>query len=144
MSIPWYIYAMFAAVLWGVHYPLLGRAMTVISPITAYWIPTVIMVLGLPFFYKRLIIDFQDVWNATLDVKLSVIAITFTGFAASYTLYKAIQLHNAVHASLIEIAYPIFVALFAYLIFKENHLTWEVMVGGAFIMIGTILVIINS
>lgn len=140
----WWMYALLAALLWGVYYPLLDRAMTVISPITAYWIPMSIMILGLPFVYKQLLSDLQATWNATLGVKLSVILIPIIGLIATYSVFKSIQMSNATYTSLIEIAYPIFVAIFAYLLFQENHLSWQIVLGGAFILTGTMLVIISS
>jgi len=137
----WYIYALGAAIIWGVHYNLLARAMTTISPLTAYWMPTTIMVLGMPLFYKTLYKDLQSIIAADWKVQLAVSIISFTSFAATMCLYKAIQSHNAVHASLIEITFPVFVAIFAFVFFGQNHFSVGTIIGGLLIMLGAGIII---
>jgi len=144
MTIPWYLYAFAASVLWGLHYNIIAKSLTVISPLTAYWVPTTIMMAGLPFFYKTLVADYHAVMASTNDVKAAVVAMSFTSFAASVLLYKAIAGSNATLASLIEISYPIFVVIIAFLFFNENHITPYVLLGGALVMIGTGIVIYGS
>ena len=138
---PWYAYAITAAVVWGIHYNLLARAMTTISPISAYWLPTIIMLVGLPFFGKTLWEDYSKVLHSTWDVKTSVALIMFTSLIASLSLYKAIQLHNPVHAGLIEITYPVFVTIFAFALFGQNNLNWSTALGGALILAGAGIII---
>ena len=144
MTIAWYIWALAAAILWGIHYPLVGKALTTISPITVYFIPSILLFVSLPLYYKTLIGDYHSLMEASTTVKLSTIAVMFTSIAASVLLYKAIHGSNATLASLIEITYPVFVALFAFLIFKENHMNWSVAFGGLLIMVGTGLIIYNN
>ena len=141
---PWYGFALTAAVVWGLHYILIDRALTTISPITAYWMPTLIMVLGLPFFSDTLIKDFKAVYVADWTVQLSVAIIAFTSFIASMSLYKAIQLHNPVHASLIEMSYPVFIVIFSYLILKENHFDLPTMIGGGLMMSGAAVIVYHN
>jgi len=118
--------------------------MTVLSPLTAYWMPTIIMVLGLPFFYKQMISDWQTAMTATWDVKLAVGTIMFTSFMASWCLYKAIQMHNPVHAGLIEMMYPIFVATFGLLLFQENHFDLPTIIGGLLILGGAGIIVYSQ
>lgn len=132
----WWMYATAAALIWGIHYNLLHKAMGTISPITAYWMPTIIMVLGLPWLGKQLVADFKATLAADPMTQFAVSVIMFTSFAASYSLYKAIQMHNPVHAGLLEITYPIFIAVFALIIFQENHFNWGTIVGGFLIILG--------
>lgn len=141
---PWYVYALIAATIWGVHYLLLSRVLTTVTPLTAYWMPTTIMMLGLPFFYQTLWTDFKKVLVAEPIVQLSTVLITFTSFAATIALYKAIQSHNPVHASLIEITFPLFIATFALVLFNENHFTWSTVTGGLLIMAGSGLIIYSN
>lgn len=138
----WWMYASIGAMLWGVHYVLLERAMTVAQPITVYIIPNVLLIITLPFWYKIVIEDYKNIMAAGMDVKASVVAIMFTSIIASLLVYKSISLSNATLASLIEIAYPVFVAIFAYVIFGENHLThWTNILGGLLIFSGAGLVV---
>ena len=142
MTIAWWGWALIASVVWGVHYNLIGKALTVASPITLYWLPSILLIAALPFYYKILVEDYYKIIAATADVKVSVVVMIFTSIIASLALYKAVAGSNATIASLIEISYPVFVALFAYLIFGENHLTsWHFVVGGMLILVGTGLVI---
>jgi drug/metabolite transporter (DMT)-like permease len=140
----WWMYATLAAMIWGVHYPLVGKALTTISPITVYFIPSIVLFAFLPFYYKTLISDYHSLMAGDVSVKISAFALMFTSIAASLLLYKAIYGSNATVASLIEITYPVFVALFAFIIFNENHLTWNVAAGGMLIMAGTGLIIYNN
>jgi len=142
--VSWFLYAFTAAILWGVHYNIVGKSLTVMSPITVYFIPNIILIATLPFYYKTLVTDYQSLMVADTTVKLSTVGVMFTSIAASILLYKAIHGSNATLASLIEITYPIFVALFAFILFKENHMNWSVVFGGLLIMAGTILIVYNN
>jgi drug/metabolite transporter (DMT)-like permease len=135
------MYALSAAVIWGIHYNLLSKSMTVITPLTAYWLPSVLMIAGLPIFYKTLVADYYAVMAAPLEVKISTIVIAFTSVMASVALYKAIQMHNPTHAGLIEITYPIFIGMFGILLFKEHHIDVWTLVGGALILAGSSVII---
>ena len=68
----------------------------------------------------------------------------FTSFAASYCLYKAIQLHNPVHAGLIEMTYPIFIGVFALILFQENHFDLSTIIGGAMILAGSGIIVYSQ
>lgn len=51
-------------------------------------------------------------------------------------IYAAIKGKNATAAGLIEISYPLFIAFFAWAIFRNNQLSMPVIIGGAFILFG--------
>ena len=140
----WWMFACLAALTWGFHYNILAKAMTTISPLTAYWMPTTIMMLGLPFFGKQVWSDLQSTYVAPLEVKISVATIAFTSLLASICLYKAIQMHNPVHAGLIEVTYPLYIALFAALFFNQNHLNIGTVIGGVLILLGAVIVIYTN
>ena len=55
---------------------------------------------------------------------------------ANILVYWSIQQKNATVASLIEVSYPLFVALFSYVLFREAQLTTGAMIGGALIIAG--------
>ena len=137
----WWMFAISAALVWGVHYVLLGRALTAVSPITMYWLPTVPLTLMLPFYYKTLVSDYNTLMSSTQDVKISAGIAMCTSVLASVLLYKAIHSSNATYASLIEITYPIFVVIAGWLIFDETHLSMPVIIGGLLVMLGTGIII---
>lgn len=140
----WWMLALGAALTWGVHYVLLGRALTAISPITMYYLPSLPLLVALPFFYKDLVSDYHSLMSSTFDVKISALIATFTSLIGAIFLYKAIHSSNATVASLIEIAYPVFVVIASWLIFGENHLSVPVVIGGLFVLFGTGLIIYSS
>lgn len=140
----WYLWALLGAIIWGVHYPLLGKVLQVVSPITAYFIPTILLLLGLPFYYKTLISDVQAILASPLEIKAMTAVIAFTSIIGSISVYKAIHGSNATLASLIEITYPLCVALFAYFVLKETHLSVIDIVGGVLIISGTGIIIWNA
>jgi hypothetical protein len=88
MIISWYIWALGAAIIWGIHYPIVGKALTTISPITVYFIPSIILFAALPFYYKTLISDYHSLMSADISVKISTLVLMFTSIAASLLLIK--------------------------------------------------------
>ena len=59
-------------------------------------------------------------------------------------LYLAVRGRNATLASLIEISYPAFVAVFAWLLFREWQLNAGVLFGAVLVVTGSVLIIVNS
>ena len=139
--IAWWMYALFGALIWGAHYNLIAKAMTVASPLTIYTIPNILLFISLPFWYKTLAEDVQAILASDWDIKATVLAMMFTSILGTVAVYKAIHTSNATLASLIEITYPVFVALFAMVFFHQNHFTWPVALGGLLIMTGTGVII---
>ncbi|MEW6330377.1 MAG: EamA family transporter [Pseudomonadota bacterium] len=144
MRIPWYVTAIGAALVWGVHYPLVDHALKKLSLVSVLLLTALpIVALGL-FFHRTLAADYA-VW-VTLDTgpKLRVLALALTSLLGSVLLFLSIAGKNATLASLIEISYPVFVALFAWLLFREVHVNASVLVGGLLVFAGVALIIINN
>jgi drug/metabolite transporter (DMT)-like permease len=59
-------------------------------------------------------------------------------------LFLSIASKNATLASLIEISYPVFVAVFAYLLFREIHVNPSVIIGGLLVFAGVAMIIWNN
>lgn len=139
--ITWWMYAIFASLVWGLHFNFIAKAMTVASPITVYALPSFLLALALPLWYKTLAGDLQRIWSLDWNDKSIIGATMITSILGTVAAYKAIHSSNATIASLIEITYPIFVAIFAMLLFHENHLNWPIVFGGSLIMAGTGVII---
>ena len=58
--------------------------------------------------------------------------------------YMAIGAKNPTLASLIEISYPLFVVLFTWLFFREFQLNLMSVVGGAFVISGVAMILLNT
>lgn len=144
MQIPWYVTAIGAALVWGVHYPLVDHALKKLSLVSVLLLTTLpIFVLAL-FFHRTLAADYA-VW-ATLDAgpKVRVLALALTSLLGSVLLFLSIAGKNATLASLIEISYPVFVAVFAWLLFREIHVNTRVIIGGLLVFAGVAMIIWNN
>lgn len=140
----WWMWAIVASTVWGVHYNIVAKSLSVASPITVYFIPNIMLMVTLPFWYRTLVEDYNTIVASSWDTKLSVFIVMFTSIIASVAVYKAIHASNATYASLIEISYPVFVAIFAFLIFKENHFNPSIIIGGLMIMVGSGIIVWNN
>lgn len=144
MRLPWYIAALGAALVWGLHYPLIDRALKHISAFSVLFLTAVGVIALAPFYYQRLALDYATLKTLPGGARLQVLAIALTSVAGSLLLFVSIQDKNATLASLIEISYPLFVALFAYAVFGERALTPGVLAGGALIFAGVALIVARN
>lgn len=142
--LPWYLTALAAAVVWGIHYPLLDHALKRIS------LPTVLLLTALPivligaFFHRQIAQDWLVVRALPTMEQVAIAAIMLTSSSASVLLFLSIGAKNATLASLIEITYPLFVALFAYLLFREVTLSLPILFGAALIFFGAGVIIFST
>ena len=49
----WWMYALLGSLVWGLHYNFISKAMTVASPLTTYILPSVALLISIPFWYKE-------------------------------------------------------------------------------------------
>lgn len=78
----------------------------------------------------------------TAAVSLPLIGLTLvTATAAALSILGSIQLLGADKSAVLEISYPLFVALFSVLLFR-GQLHFEVVLGGAFIFIGAAIIVL--
>lgn len=144
---PWWVFSIIAAIIWGLHFNLVVKVSQVLpkdiyTPLTIFFITSVSMLLILPVIHQRIYSNLEMLWHAGNDMRISVIVLVFTAIIAANLLYVAMQLSpNVTIASLLDITYPVFVALIAWLLYRENHLDWSVLVGGALIFSGAMIII---
>ena len=144
MHLPWYVPAIAAAVVWGLHYPLIEHALRRVS------LPTVVLLSALPMalvalaFPARLAADWRALAVLPVGERWLIGLIAVTSLAGTVLLYLAVRGRNATLASLIEISYPAFVAVFAWLLFREWQLNAGVLFGAVLVVTGSVLIIVNS
>lgn len=142
----WALYAIIAAVLWGVDYALTEKALQSIR------FP---MLLGIELFFGFLtmlgIAIFSGSYKSDLSglfssgkTMLLVIAIVVAFNIANMFIVLSIGDKNATVSGLIEISYPLFIALFSWLFFKENNLSAGAIFGGIFILGGVSLIYFSN
>lgn len=142
--IPWYIAALGAAVMWGIHYPLIGHALKYVSLPTVLAITVLpLFVLG-PFFVRPVLADLQVLGGLGWGNRALILAIALTSLLGTVFLYLAIGGKNATLAAVIEISYPVFVALFTWLLFREAHINASVLAGGALVFAGVAIIILGN
>lgn len=144
MQLPWYITAIGAALVWGIHYPLVDHALKRISVVSVLLLTALPVVLAAPFFYRTIAADFTMWKTMETGAKGMVLALALTSLLGSVLLFLSIAGKNATLASLIEITYPVFVAMFAFVLFRETHLTPSVIAGGLLVFAGVGLIIWNN
>lgn len=143
-QIPWYMAAVGAAVMWGVHYPLIGYALKHVSMPTVLALSLLPLFVLAPFFYRPVLQDIQVIAGLDWGARALILAIALTGLMGTVFLYLAIGGKNATLAALIEISYPVFVAIFAWLLFREVHVSTHVLLGGALVFSGLAVIILGS
>jgi drug/metabolite transporter (DMT)-like permease len=135
--------AVLAAVLWGLTYCLDERVLSSLSVFRLYFLHCLCGVL-----VAGLILLAQGVSPAalfTIDTSRSspaLIGLTLvTATAAALSILGSIQLLGASKSAVLEISYPLFVALFSVLFF-QGQLQLPVVVGGMFIFIGSAIIVL--
>jgi drug/metabolite transporter (DMT)-like permease len=144
VNVPWYLSAIGAALLWGIHYPLIDHALKRLSLFSVLLLTALPVVALTPFFLPRLRADCRLLLDMGWPERMPVLGITLTSLLASVLLFLSIDSKNATLASLIEISYPVFVALFAFLLFREVHLNGSVLLGGAMVMAGVAIIVLHN
>jgi drug/metabolite transporter (DMT)-like permease len=144
MQLPWFIAALGAAIVWGMHYPLIDFAMKRISVYSVLLLSTLPVFFAMPLFIRTLSRDVDVFRSLPLSEQLPIAAVSLTSTFGAVFLYLAVSSKNATLASLIEISYPVFVVIFAYLFFKQLHVNLSVIAGGLMILVGASLIIANN
>ena len=99
---------------------------------------------SVPFFIKTLDNDITTWKSLPVNEQWIIACIGLIGLVGEVLVYLAISEKNATLASLIEMTYPVFVVLFAYLFYRQMHVTPSVLVGGLMILVGSGLIIYNN
>jgi drug/metabolite transporter (DMT)-like permease len=144
MSIPWYVAATGAAIVWGIHYPLIDFAMKRLSVYGVLLISVLPVLFLMPVFLRDLARDVDTFKLLPTNEQWLVAAIGLTSTLGAVLLYLSVSSKNATLASIIEITYPVFVVLFAYLLFRQVHINTSVILGGLMILVGAGMIIYHN
>lgn len=140
---PWYVFALLTAAFWGLLYTLAENVTKGINKTSYLLICSFVqtIVLGVVSqFQNRLSTDIQFLWKTPL-VMGSLLGIILISLGGNYLSLMAIQLKNASMAAAVETTYPLWTAMFAYLIFGHVQLTPVGLAGTLLVMIGILLVV---
>lgn len=147
LLVMWIFYALFAALCWGFSYaasgPLLQRGVNPVIFLMGYSFFSFIgsLIIFLSSGMMRNGIGLQDINRSDICWFLFSVAGSALG---AYLTYAAMGAKNPTLVSLIEISYPIFVVLFAWLFFGEMQLTTVTLVGGVLVLVGIAVIILGG
>jgi len=138
----WIVYALTASFIWGFDYVIAEKLLKKITPTTLLFFELLVATIGVFLFALlngKLSKDISAITHSRqTDIYLVVGILTFA-IANILTAY-AIQAKNATLASLIEVSYPLFIVLVAWLLFRESALTISVVIGGVLIFTGIFII----
>ena len=138
-----YVLAVLASVLWGLTYCLDERVLASLSVFKLYFLHCLCGVLV----SAAIMLAQGDSPGSLLrfDTKaasLPLVGLTLvTATAAALSILGSIQLLGAGKSAVLEISYPLFVALFSVLLF-QGHLSLPVVLGGGFIFVGAAIIVL--
>ena len=142
MRMTGYFLAVAASVLWGLTYCLDERVLAEMSVFRLYLLhclcgavfaAVILLALGEP---PGSLLRVGGVVDRPL-----LAATLVTASAAALCILGSIQLLGAGKSAVLEISYPLFVALFSVLFFR-GQLSWPVAVGGGFIFVGAAVIVL--
>jgi drug/metabolite transporter (DMT)-like permease len=135
----WFWSALTAAIFWGMDYAVIDHLMR--RGISAYVLMATTSLINLLLFASVAFVK-GDIGSAVEHIKAEpklsfwMIGCVITYTVANTCIFWAIAGKNATIASLIEISYPFFVAIFAWLLFQQIQLTLSMVVGGVMVLGG--------
>ncbi|MEI8227075.1 MAG: EamA family transporter [Planctomycetota bacterium] len=135
--------AVSASLLWGLTYCLDERVLSSLSVYKLYFLHCV---CGALIAGTVLVVQGNSAASLfsidTTTSSLPLVGLTLlTATAAALSILGSIQLLGADKAAVLEISYPLFVALFSVLLFK-GQLQTPVVIGGIFIFIGSAIIVL--
>lgn len=140
----WLVLALSASALWGIAYTLHEQVYKHVSVLTSLTISYAVATIGLVVALittKAYQNDLVAIFGSK-QVMLLIGAEALVSTLAALLIGLSIQGRDATIAGLVEMSYPLFIVIFTYFLFREEHLTWSVAIGGAFIFIGIAVIYI--
>ena len=143
----WFILSLTAAVMWGLSYALSERLMQ-------HGVGAALILLCIGFVTMPLYGAIAEIKGeiksglaifAQKPLVLAMTVIMALGIVGgNYLIMKSIALKNATYASMIEITYPLFTCLFAWLLFRDVQLNMYTAMGAALIFVGIGVIFLKS
>ena len=134
-----FIFAIGAAVTWGLVYTIDQKILSNTSPLTLLFLDSIITaIIILPFIF----FNHDSIKTLLTSGKSNLILIILSislALLANYLIFSAIKNIGASYASIIEIAYPFFVVFFSIIFFRVAP-SLPFFIGGLLIFIGSAII----
>jgi drug/metabolite transporter (DMT)-like permease len=140
-----YLLALAAALLWGLTYSLDERVLAGVAAERLYFLHSLCgCVVGGAILLARghSVADILRLDAAGVSRGLLLVTVV-TGAVAALAILASIQSLGATRAAVLEISYPLFVALFSAVLFRER-IDAAVLAGGGFIALGAAIIVTAS
>lgn len=135
-----FLYAIAAAVTWGLVYTIDQRILRNASPFTLLFIDallTVLILLPIVLLQKNSLSPISEISGRTWTF---IIAALILATLANFFIFSSIKILGASTASIFEIAYPFFVVVFSYFAFRSVPSVYFLL-GAVLIFVGAIIII---
>jgi len=136
------MFSLAASMLWGLVYVLDERVYKYISVTTSLTILSAfsfIVMISIALYKKTFLPDVRTIIESK-NIFFIVLLLAIVFASAELCIGLSISNKNATLAGLIEISYPIFIALFAYFLFKENSINLATIAGASLIFSGIFII----
>ena len=137
----WILFALGASVFWGLTYVFNEEVYKKISVLTYLGVASLvvsIVMITTAYFAGTLKPDIETI-SSSKRLLGFVAGGIFTLLIAELFIGFSIVTKNATLSGLVEISYPIFIALFSYFLFR-NHVTIQTIIGGVIIFSGIFVI----
>lgn len=138
MQALWLFYALGAAVFWGLSYTISEQLLRKFS-LFGVMLAAALGAAGFSFCFGLARGDLARDWQALKKPDGGLLLVLFSVavyVAANTCILLSTKEKNATMAAMVEIAYPLFTALFAYLLFRQVQVTAGTLFGASLVLAG--------
>jgi drug/metabolite transporter (DMT)-like permease len=143
----WILYALAASLCWGMSYaasgPLLRKGLNPLIFFLGYSLFGFLGALLVMLCTGRIFTLFKSSTLTSADLGWFLFSIGGSALGA-YLTYAAMGAKNPTLVSLIEISYPLFVVLFAWLFFHQLEMRPITIAGGLLVLVGVAVIILGE
>ena len=147
LIIMWILYAITASLCWGMSYaasgPLLKKGVSPLVFLLGYSLVGFVGAFLTLFCSAQIPLITRLTSFSRSDIGWFFFSISGSALGA-YLTYAAMGARNPTLVSLIEISYPLFVVLFAWIFFREIQLSPATLFGGLLVLTGVIVIILGE
>jgi drug/metabolite transporter (DMT)-like permease len=140
MAIVGFLYAIAAAFIWGLVYTIDQQVLRTASPFALLFIDSLLTAFVLlPFVFAREN-SLSSLYTMSKWTWFLVLSSLVLAALANLFIFSSIRIVGASTASILEIAYPFFVVIFSFLVFRATPSFYS-LIGGLLIFLGAAVII---
>lgn len=137
-----YLLPFAGAMLYGINYAILGSVLKTVSIATFMFYNLIVSAL---FTAAIIWFDRDNLRTMQITAEPKTIGLMLLGMAAAWCAWlittMVIKNINPTYAAIGEVAYPVFVPLFAWLMFRDKQWDTPTLIGGAVVFVGLFIIV---